>query len=301
MQSVTRGNLFTESRRIFIHARWPVQSYVVLGFLFGAVLTFHRIDLAFIVAFFAWLSIVVGLTVLNSYYDKDEAPVGGMQNPPKVNESLLYGALILIAAGLIVGFGFGMTYWLLMLGVVIIYFFYSYEGTRWKTNGYMAVTINAIVGSMTLLGAVAVGTSDLMTPAIIAAGICGAAFKASVYSMMQVHQIEEDTARGDRSMAVMRGRQWTLRFSQITMVIAGIFAVISTYLMNVSILLPLLTGGYFLVGVALFEVWIRQPADTHQDSLRMQLMIQYTGYLGSVSFFVIYLVLLMSGYIGQVL
>jgi 4-hydroxybenzoate polyprenyltransferase len=297
MQSVRSEGLMTEVQRVLIHGRWPVQSYVVLGFLFGAVVTRHPLNFSYIVAFFAWLLIVVGLTVLNSYYDKDEAPVGGMQNPPKVNESLLYGALIMIVAGLALSFPFGWTFWLLAAAVVIVYFFYSYEGTRWKSNGYAAVGINALVGALTVLGAASLRGS-LTAPEVIAATICAAAFKASVYSMMQVHQIEEDTARGDISFAVMHGRQNTLRFSQATMLIAGIAATAATYLVNIHIILPVLTALYFLGSVVFFEVWIRQNADVHQDSLRMQRMIYYTGYAGSVAFTVMYIIMALTGILG---
>lgn len=297
MQSVRSEGFLNEAQRVFIHARWPVQSYVVLGFLFGAVVTRHPLNFSYIVAFVAWLMIVVGLTVLNSYYDKDEAPVGGMQNPPKVNESLLYGSLILIVAGLILCFPFGMTFWLLALAVVIVYFFYSYEGTRWKSNGYAAVGINALVGALTVLGA-AILRGSFTAPEVIAAALCAAAFKASVYSMMQVHQIEEDTARGDVSFAVMHGRQKTLRFSQVTMLIAGICATVSTYLVGIHPILPVLTGAYFLGSVFFFEIWIRQNADVHQDSLRMQRMIYYTGYAGSVAFLVMYVFMAATGVFG---
>ncbi len=297
MQSVNNAGFITEAQRVLIHGRWPVQSYVVLGFLFGAVVTRHPLNLQYIVAFFAWLMIVVGLTVLNSYYDKDEAPVGGMQNPPKVNESLLYGSLILIVAGLALSIPFGATFLGLAVAVVVFYFFYSYDGTRWKSNGYAAVAINALVGALSVMGAASLRGS-LTSPEVIAATLCAAAFKASVYSMMQVHQIEEDTARGDISFAVMHGRQRTLRFSQVMMLIAGICATLSTYLVGIHPILPILTGGYFLMSVVFFEVWIRKTGDVRLDSLRMQRMIYYTGYVGSISFFVMYVFMAATGVFG---
>lgn len=298
MEPVSRRSLATEFRRVFVHARWPVQSYVVLAFLCGAVFTLRRIDASYVAAAFAWLMIVVGLTVLNSYYDKDEAPVGGMQRPPKVNVSLLYGAWILLAVGLLLGAPFGLKFWLLEAAVVVLDFFYSYDGTRWKTNGYMAVGINAIVGALTLLGAMVLGRSTSATLLILGA-LCAAAFKASVYSMMQIHQIEEDKARGDLSFAVMHGRQVTLRFSQSMLIVAGVFAVAATLVMNVSVLLPILAGSFFLLGVVFFEIWIRLPGEPHQDSLRMQRMIHYSGYIGTLSFFALYLVLLATGVISR--
>lgn len=289
----------TEAQRIFVHARWPVQSYVLLGFLLAAVLTRTTIDLPYVLAFVSWLLIVVGLTVLNSYYDKDEAPVGGMQNPPKVNETLLYGALALLAVGLLMAVPFGATFFLLEFLVVFIYFFYSYEGTRWKENGYMAVSINAIVGSLTFLGAAALAGPNWFTPEVAVAGVCAAAFKASVYAMMQVHQIKEDTERGDRSLAVMHGREFTLRFSQITMLIAGITAVIATLIISgiheIMPVLTVLTALYFVVGLGLFEWWLRQAPGVEADAARMQRMIAYTGYFGSVAFAIVYVVFMMVG------
>ena len=147
MESVSESNLLAEVKRVFVHARWPVQSYVALGFLFSAVLTRRLIDARYLAALVAWLAIVVGLTVLNAYYDKDESPVGGMQNPPKVNRSLLHGAHTLLVFGLGLGIIFGATFWGLMLAVVVLYFFYSHEATRWKRNGYVAIAINATVAA----------------------------------------------------------------------------------------------------------------------------------------------------------
>jgi 4-hydroxybenzoate polyprenyltransferase len=286
----------TEVRRVFIHARWPVQSYVILGFLFGAIVTKTPVSLQMVVATLAWLLLVAGLTVFNSYYDKDDVEVGGMKSPPKITASLLYGSLTMIAAGLGLSIFIGLPFFICAFLTGFIYFFYSYEGTRWKSNGYAAVSINAIVGALTVLAAASLGSS-LLAPVVIYSAITAAFFKASVYTMMQVHQIEEDKKRGDPSMAVMHGRQFTLRFSQITMLLGGIFAIVAVYLMMGEMLLPILTAIYFLVGAVLFEVWIRQPADPSHDAERMQRMIYFTGYAGSVTFFLIYLWLNFQGVI----
>ena len=300
-------NLLTELQRIWNHARWPVQSYVLFGWLFGAVLTRRALDLPFAIAGIAWLFLVVGLTILNSYYDKDENEVGGMKNPMKVTKTLLYGALILLAIGLGIGAFFiptyGATYFILAVIMVIAYFFYSYEGTRWKANGYMAVTINAFVGTLTLWGMSALGFTTenaitLFSPIMLIAGLAAATFKASVYSMMQVHQIEDDTARGDRSVAVMHGRQVTLRFSQSMMVLACVFSVWCISLIsNVPVVLPILALVYFIAVVILFEFWIRADGDSRKDANRMQRMIVVTGYLSSLAFAVIYVISSVTGFI----
>ncbi|MGV2435993.1 MAG UNVERIFIED_CONTAM: hypothetical protein LVT10_14825 [Anaerolineae bacterium] len=42
--------------------------------------TRRALDIPFAIAGIAWLFLVVGLTILNSYYDKVENEVGGMRN-----------------------------------------------------------------------------------------------------------------------------------------------------------------------------------------------------------------------------
>jgi 1,4-dihydroxy-2-naphthoate octaprenyltransferase len=249
-----------------------------------------------IFAFVSWLLLVGGLTVLNSYYDKDEAPVGGMAHPPEVAVSLLYGALIMLATAIIMTFFVSYTFFYLALMVAILYFFYSYDRTRWKANGYVAVAINATVGALTVLAAASLGGS-LTEPAVILAAITAAFFKASVYTMMQVHQIEEDTLRGDVSVAVMYGRERTLRFSQVTFLIGGLFAVLALYMIGAGLVIPILGGIYFLATTWLFERWIQQPGGPEQDAAYMQRMVAFTGYAGSLTFFVLYLVLGWQGII----
>jgi 4-hydroxybenzoate polyprenyltransferase len=290
---------------------------VALGFFFATVMALNAIDWVLIVGALAATGIVAGLTILNSYYDKDESPVGGMQNPMAVNETLLWGALAVIFIAFAIGAAFtamdirAWKYVFFMFLTVFVYFFYSYEGTRWKRNGYAAVSINAFVGGTIFLGAAvmadignpAAGTGLLngvmsQTPILLCA-LCAVFFKASVYSMMQVHQIEEDTARGDISFAVMHGRQTTLRFSQITFLLGGILATVSFFFpmgfgaVMLPSWIPALAALYFVGGLVGFEMWIRKEGDSHKDSLRMQRMIQYTGYLGTVSFAAVYVILLL--------
>lgn len=293
------GNLNTlgiEVRRVFIHARWPVQSYVILGFLFGAIITKTPISAQVVAATVAWLLLVAGLTVFNSYYDKDDVEVGGMAHPPQITASLLYGSLAMLAVGLVMSLFISLTFFILAFLTGFIYFFYSYEGTRWKSNGYAAVSINAIVGALTVLAAASLG-GRLTTTEVILAALTAALFKASVYTMMQVHQIEEDKKRGDPSVAVMHGRAATLRFSQITMLLGGVCAIAALYIMSNGLVLPILAALYFIAGGVLFEVWIRQDDNPAKDAARMQKMIYFTGYAGSIIFLLLYVWLDVQGMI----
>ncbi|HTP33424.1 MAG TPA: UbiA family prenyltransferase [Candidatus Acidoferrales bacterium] len=286
--------LAAELHANFIHARWPIQSYVVAGFLLGLLLALVPLSTTTIWAFFSWLLLCIGLTIFNSYYDKDEEPVGGMVHPPKVTEGLFWGSLITQMIALAIAVFISRTFFLLALFMYVVFFLYSHRMFRFKSNGYAAVFLNGLLGATTILAASSLG-GDLSRPEIL----CGAAtaffFKNSVYIMMQVHQIEEDTLRGDRSIAVMYGRRKTLLASLVMILISGVFATSALYILSQGYLLPILMCGYFLSIAALYVLWMSRDGNKQKDTVRMNRMVYYTGYVGSVVFSVSYVYLHMRG------
>ena len=274
------GTVGTELRRIFIHIRWPVQSYVLLGFLFGSIVAKHPVTVDVVLGLVSWFLICAGLTVFNSYYDKDEDPVGGMAKPPKVTASLLYGSLVMQAAGLILAIVLGGVFLYLAIAVIVLYILYSHRLFRFKSNGYAAVLINAILGSLTILAAASLGPAAGTAPLVLAAS-SAALFKASVYMMMQVHQIEEDKARGDISVAVMFGRNKTLRGSLLFAVLAGVCGAAALATTHAYVLAVLVLGYFVILGYR-FGSWVRQPADPKTDYAQVRQMVYLSGYLGSV-------------------
>ncbi len=260
------GTVGTELRRIFIHIRWPVQSYVLLGFLFGSIVAKHPVTVDVVLGLVSWFLICAGLTVFNSYYDKDEDPVGGMAKPPKVTASLLYGSLVMQAAGLILAIVLGGVFLYLAIAVIVLYILYSHRLFRFKSNGYAAVLINAILGSLTILAAASLGPAAGTAPLVLAAS-SAALFKASVYMMMQVHQIEEDKARGDISVAVMFGRNKTLRGSLLFAVLAGVCGAAALATTHAYVLAVLVLGYFVILGYR-FGSWVRQPAGLRLTMLR---------------------------------
>lgn len=286
--------LAAELHANFIHARWPIQSYVVAGFLLGLLLALVPLSMTTLWAFISWLLLCIGLTIFNSYYDKDEAPVGGMVHPPKVTEGLFWGSLITQMIALGIAVFIGRTFFLLALFMYVVFFLYSHRMFRFKSNGYAAVFLNGVLGATTILAAASLGGS-LLRPEIL----CGAAtaffFKNSVYTMMQVHQIEEDTIRGDKSIAVMYGRTRTLMASLVMILIAGVFATASLYILSQAIVLPLLMCVYFISIAALYLVWMNRDGSKQKDTVRMNRMVYYTGYVGSVVFSVSYVYMHMRG------
>ena len=282
--------LVAEMNRVFVHVRWPVQSYVVAGFFFGLTISGVPLNGQIFLAFTAWLSLCAGLTVFNSYYDKDEEPVGGMAQPPKVASSLLYGSLILQVIGLAIAFFINNTLFFLSLLVAILYFFYSHKSFRLKSNGYVAVFLNSLLGFLTILAAASLGGNSSIAVILLGATMA-AFFKASVYMMMQVHQIEADKIRGDISIAVMFGRKRTLIAALASILIAGTLGLATISLITEGLLLPILGIAYFILLAWFFLQWIEKEADPVEDFETMTRMIYLSGYLGSVLSIIFYILL----------
>jgi 4-hydroxybenzoate polyprenyltransferase len=165
---------------------------------------------------------------------------------------------------------------------------YSHKSFRLKSNGYMAVILNAILGLLTVLAAAVLSNNALTLPVLLGC-LTAASFKASVYMMMQVHQIEDDKQRGDTSIAVIFGRDTTLKAALGFIALAGLFALAALYIALNQVLLPILFFLYFLGLAYLFLNWIRRRGDPHSDMRTMMRMIYVSGYLGSLVCFVIYL------------
>lgn len=283
----TNYSLAHEIRSVVVHMRWPVQSYVLEGFVFALIVSHSSASSRGLIAFISWLLLCGGLTVFNSYYDKDEEPVGGMSTPPKVTISLLYGSLILQLVALVIAYVVGLNFLLFSIVVAAIYFFYSHKSFRLKSNGYLAVTLNSILGALTIMAASLVSGQGLTVPVVFGV-LTAASFKASVYMMMQVHQVKEDLTRGDTSIAVMYGRNPTLKAALVFILIAGVFGTLAFYTALGNGLIAGLFLAYFLFMAYLFLRWIGRPADPARDYATIRNMIYYSGYVGSAVCVLVY-------------
>jgi 4-hydroxybenzoate polyprenyltransferase len=143
------------------------------------------------------------------------------------------------------------------------------------------VSINAVLGALTVLAASSLGPAA-NTTALVLAMLCAAFFKASVYMMMQLHQIQEDKVRGDISVAVMYGRNTTLRAAMLFIALAGICAAASLVVSIDAYVLAVLTLGYICLMGYRFHVWLGRPEQPQQDYLMVRQMVALSGYLGSV-------------------
>jgi 4-hydroxybenzoate polyprenyltransferase len=211
------------------HLRLPFQLTLAPIFLWGALLSgaaaSERLVLGFVLFHFL---LYTGITAYNSVYDRDEGPIGGLEQPPKVHRSLLPLALSLKAAGLLVAFACGVAFASIYAVFVVLSFLYSHPRTRWKANPLFSTLVVCIgqgmLGFTAGWAAARGGMGGLLTE-VGWLGILSAGFTTlGMYPITQVYQIEEDARRGDRTLSVVLGMAHALRLSQAAFGIAGVAA-----------------------------------------------------------------------------
>src|SRR5579872_50124 len=208
------------------HLRVPFQLTLAPIFLWGYFLSGARPGWRLLPAFVAFhFFLYTGITAFNSYYDRDEGPIGGLEHPPPVRESLLPLSLLLQVLGLGLAALSGALFVAIYLVFVVLGVLYSHPRTRWKAHPALSTVV--VCGGQGGLGFLAgwVAARGEAASAVSLAGALGGLSAAlttfGMYPLTQVYQIDEDSRRGDRTLCVLLGPQSGLRVSQAAFALAG--------------------------------------------------------------------------------
>jgi len=186
-----------------------------------------------------------GTTAFNSYYDRDEGPIGGMLEPPKVDEGLLPFSLVVQALGLIPAAFLGWRFLLAWLALFLVFTAYSHPPVRLKSNPAAAlVAIGLGQGGIGFaLGWLAESSAGLFSGEALAGAASTALIVTGLYLVTQSYQEEEDRSRGDRTIAVLIGARRSLLLALVPMALGGGILVVWSWL-NL--------GSPWAVGLGLF-------------------------------------------------
>lgn len=217
---------------LFTHLRLHYQvAFLSPLFAWGYLLSAHVPSLRALVAFLAFhVFLYGGITAYNSYFDRDQGPVGGLRVPPPVTPGLLPFSVAVQVTGLLMALYVGLAFTLLYLAIVALSVAYSHPRFRWKSRPLLSLSVVAF-GQGTagfvagwLAGA---GTWPPATPlrAVLGAMVATLA-TVGMYPLTQLYQIEEDRARGDRTFAVAFGIRTSFAFSMVCLVGAGLCLVL---------------------------------------------------------------------------
>lgn len=213
------------------HLRVPFQLSLSPLFLWGFFLADGTPSRGMALGFAAFhFFLYTGITAYNSAYDKDEGPVGGMLQPPPVPRYLLLFSLMVQAIGAIMALAVNGAFFGIYVGIVVLGIAYSYPPIRWKASPVLSaltVFVGQGIGGFLAGWTAAVGSFAGIESERALFGMASAALTTlGLYPLTQVYQIEEDTQRGDRTLAVVLGAARALWFGWGCLLLAGVCAVI---------------------------------------------------------------------------
>ena len=196
-----------------LHLRLPFFFFLLPIFLFGLSLAASvdpgRAWAAFFIIHFL---LYPASHAFNTWYDRDEGPVGGMATPPPVYPSLIWTAWILDALVLTSCWFLGWEFFVCMVAYTLGSKLYSWKVTRLKKRpiaGWLGVGL--VQGALTFLAVVqGVGTPKEWSDPLLWLGAATAAlFLLGVYPITQVYQHEEDALHGDLTISRLVGIRGT--------------------------------------------------------------------------------------------
>lgn len=201
-----------------VHLRVHYQLFILSGgFLLGGYLSPSLEWSAFLLQFMnVHLLLFGGATVYNSYWDKDEGPVGGLRHPPPLQWWMWPASLLLQLVGLLVALQAGLRFALAYMVSMLLFWLYSSPLFRWKgrpLRSLLAIGISTGTNSL-LMGYLAGGHRAIPATVWVAALGVGLVI-LSLYPVSQVFQIDEDQARGDRTFANRFGFEGVLWFFRV--------------------------------------------------------------------------------------
>lgn len=243
-------------RDIIVHLRFPFSFFLLPIFLFALSLLPQINSLEALLYFFSLhFFLYPASNAYNSYYDKDEGPIGGIKSPPKVDKRLLGASLLMELIGLALLAIISPWALIFMFVYGLLSKAYSWDKIRWKKRpifslGGIALTQGSLVvlmlafcseggvlsrfpylelehgnlaamnqGSMAATSAYS-GAFGFGDPIPWIGALAAALFLCAVYPLTQVYQHEEDAAHGDMTYSRLVGIRGTFLHAACAFILA---------------------------------------------------------------------------------
>ncbi len=248
------------------HLRTPFNLLLSPIYLWGVLLAGGNLrNLDFWLGYLALhIFLYGGTTAFNSYYDNDEGPVGGMLEPPKVDEGLLWFSLVFQALALPLAWWVNPSFFLAWILLFLIATAYSHPFIRFKANPYGALLAVGLgqgaVGFMTgWLTTRNIGS--LLSQEALIGMITTAFIVTGLYVVTQIYQTVEDAKRGDRTISVILGPKKALWLASVLLAFGGsimLLKIATSFPIIWTVLLALVFAG---TGFSLLQ-WANQFDET---------------------------------------
>jgi 4-hydroxybenzoate polyprenyltransferase len=161
-----------------------------------------------------------GTLALNSAFDRDEGDIAYLRRPPPPPRGLAPASLALMLAGQALAFTLPPAYRIAYAGCLAMSLLYSVPPMRLKAVAGADWLINMLgFGSLTpYAGWAATGLPLEPARGLVLAAFCP--LFAALYPLTQIYQLEEDTRRGDRTLATVLGARGSLDAATAALAVA---------------------------------------------------------------------------------
>ena len=246
---------------LLVHLRLPFQLLLAPVFLWGWLVAGGgwrlQVGLAFVACH---VFLYGGATAFNSYYDRDEGPVGGLERPPPVSPALLPFSLAVKAIGWLLAALVNLPFWLIYGAFAALSFAYSHPRLRLKAHPFGSlITVGFGQGVLAYLGAWAAVRGEVgsvLGPTGLLGAVAATLLILALYPLTQLYQVDEDARRGDRTIAVVWGPARCFAFAVVCSVLGGL-AMLGVLAQRFGRLDALLVGLGLLGQVAAVGWWAR--------------------------------------------
>lgn len=187
----------------------------------------------------------------NSFMDKDEESIGGIENPLQPTKQLFYVTIFMDLIAVALSFFISVWFAIAFIFYIICSRMYSYRGVRLKRFaiiGYLIVILNQ--GAITFF-MVYHGADKNLSTQIPWQGIVAAAFLiGGFYPITQIYQHESDAKDGVKTISMLLGKRGTFIFCAAMYVIA--FALLFLYYQQQKQMLNFVVLQIFFIPVIVF-------------------------------------------------
>ncbi|MEJ8802867.1 UbiA family prenyltransferase [Pontibacter sp. H249] len=214
----------TGYRSALILMRIPFSVYLMPVFWF-ALSTLQSFEVWRAVTVFLILHLLVypASNGYNSYYDRDEGSIGGLERPPKVTRELMHLVLLFDVMAVVLALWLSPLFAALIALYLLISKAYSYEGIRLKKYPILStLVVTVFQGAFTyFMVQVGVGltASEVLQQPNVWFALVSTLFLCGSYPLTQIYQHQEDSQRGDRTLSLLLGVRGTYLFSGISLLL----------------------------------------------------------------------------------
>ena len=191
--------MLKEIFHFILHLRLHYQLFILSGgYLLGGLMADQMNSTQFWLQFInVHIFLFGGATAYNSFWDKDEGPIGGLKKPPKMTTWMHRVSLLMMFTGWLWAYSISTPYFIVFGCSLLLFWLYSTPHARWKGDPHLSMIAIAVSTGMnsTLLGFWA--AEGAFSLAILFASLGASFVLLSLYPVSQIYQQEEDQRRGD--------------------------------------------------------------------------------------------------------